>query len=433
MLITFFSISCFVFTALAASLISSRVVAQELLSPISPPLLLTKVDTLSVGDIPTVDFSVSLDLPTAIPVSGISGVNPWSINPQLLARADLLYWRSLSLFRSQNLPLLDSQELEPSLLAESVSSVGDAPNILLASDALVNLSQKPEVMGDSAPVMEVSQTNGVNPEDVMPGVPTNTNTELEPETSNPQDVDELIRAIRNSVADKEGAISPALTVLTPIGFGGYLGSVSIGGAYQSRTRNGNNDDGNASVSISLGNPKDWVGLDLTWNIQGLSDSHGAPNNFGDGTLGLQISRLVSDDLSIGLGVENFARFSGRNVSNFQSYYLVATKIFTLDEDLTQPFSVLYTSIGSGTGRFLSTETVDLYGGNGVNVFGSAAIQVVQGINGIFEWSGKDIDIGLSFVPFRDFPLVITPAVVDITGNAGDGARFVITANIGLFF
>jgi hypothetical protein len=142
---------------------------------------------------------------------------------------------------------------------------------------------------------------------------------------------------------------------------------------------------------------------------------------------------VSDDLSIGLGVENFARFSGRNVSNFQSYYLVATKIFTLDEDLTQPFSVLYTSIGLGTGRFLSTETVDIYGGNGVNVFGSAAIQVVQGINGIFEWSGKDIDIGLSFVPFRDFPLVITPGVVDITGNAGDGARFVITANIGLFF
>ncbi len=95
MLVTPFSKNCFAFAVLAASLMSSRVAAQELSSPISPPLLIAKVDAPSVGDIPTLNFAVSLDLPTAITVSGISGVNPWSINPQLLARADLLYWRSL--------------------------------------------------------------------------------------------------------------------------------------------------------------------------------------------------------------------------------------------------------------------------------------------------------------------------------------------------
>ncbi len=274
MLVTPFSKNCFVFAVLAASLISSRVAAQELSSPISPPLLIAKVDSPSVGDISTLDFAVSLDLPTAIPVSGISSFSPWLRNSQLLARADLLYWRSLSLFRNQHFRLLNSQDSGTNLLAkaESVSPMGDDPNVLTASNPLVAkaIGETEEVISDSVPVTEVSQTSGTNPEDVIPVVPTN--TELEPETSNPKDVDELIRAIRNSVADKEGAISPALTVLTPIGFGGYLGSVSIGGAYQSRTRNGNNDDGNASVSISLGNPKDWVGLDLTWNIQGLSDS-----------------------------------------------------------------------------------------------------------------------------------------------------------------
>jgi hypothetical protein len=308
---------CLPIGVLASFLIPFKSVAQEVSPPISPPLLVAKIDSPMVGAIP------SLDLATIAPVSAISTTNPWLSNNRLLARADLLYWRSLSLFRNQNFRLLNSQDSATNLLAESVSPVGNDLSVLspIASDSLVAqaIAETEEVISDSVPVMEVSQTNGTNPEDAIPGVPTNTNTELESETSNPQDVDELIRAIRNSVADKEGAISPALTVLTPIGFGGYLGSVSIGGAYQSRTRNGNNDDGNASVSISLGNPKDWVGLDLTWNIQGLSDSHGAPNNFGDGTLGLQISRLVSDDLSIGLGVENFARFSGRNVSNFQSY------------------------------------------------------------------------------------------------------------------
>jgi hypothetical protein len=76
MLVTPFSKNCFAFAVLAASLMSSRVAAQELSSPISPPLLITKVDSPSVGDISTLDFAVSLDLPTAIPVSGISSFSP---------------------------------------------------------------------------------------------------------------------------------------------------------------------------------------------------------------------------------------------------------------------------------------------------------------------------------------------------------------------
>ena len=35
-----------------------------------------------------------------------------------------------------------------------------------------------------------------------------------------------------------------------------------------------------------------------------------------------------------------------------------------------------------------------------------------------DWPGQDLDIGLSVVPFRDFPLVLTPAIADITGSAG---------------
>ena len=169
-------------------------------------------------------------------------------------------------------------------------------------------------------------------------------------------------------------------------------------------------------------------------MQGLSNTHGGSNNFGDGTLSLQISRLLTDDWSLGLGTENFARFSGRNGSNTNNYYLVTTKIFMLDEDISKPFSVIYTSLGLGTGRFLPVENFDIYGGNGVNVFGSVAVQLIEGVNGIVEWSGQDLDLGLSFAPFANFPLIITPAVVDITGNGGNGgARFIISGSIGIFF
>ena len=125
MLMTSFSKNCLVFTALATSLISSRVAAQEVSPSISLLPVVAKVDSPIVGAIPALDSLVSLDLSTKSPISGINTTNPWLSNNRFLARADFLYWRSFSLFRNQNFRLLDSQDLEPSLLAESVSPVGD--------------------------------------------------------------------------------------------------------------------------------------------------------------------------------------------------------------------------------------------------------------------------------------------------------------------
>ncbi len=80
------------------------------------------------------------------------------------------------------------------------------------------------------------------------------------------------------------------------------------------------------------------------------------------------------------------------------------------------------------------ENFDQYGGTGVNVFGSTAIQVIEGVNAIVEWSGQDLNAGISIAPFPNFPLIITPAVVELTNNTGNGGgRFVISASLGLFF
>jgi len=37
------------------------------------------------------------------------------------------------------------------------------------------------------------------------------------------------------------------------------------------------------------------------------------------------------------------------------------------------------------------------------------------------------------VPFRDVPLSINPAVVDVTNGAGDGARFTMSVGYALKF
>ncbi len=63
--------------------------------------------------------------------------------------------------------------------------------------------------------------------------------------------------------------------------------------------------------------------------------------------------------------------------------------------------------------------------NSVNVFGSVGLRVAETVSLIADWTGQDLTIGASIAPFRNLPLVITPAVADITDNAGDGARFIL--------
>ena len=67
------------------------------------------------------------------------------------------------------------------------------------------------------------------------------------------------------------------------------------------------------------------------------------------------------------------------------------------------------------------------------MFGSVALRVAQPISLIADWTGQDLTIGTSIAPFRNIPFVITPAVSDITGNAGDGARFILGFGFGYSF
>ena len=68
-----------------------------------------------------------------------------------------------------------------------------------------------------------------------------------------------------------------------------------------------------------------------------------------------------------------------------------------------------------------------------NVFGSVGLRVVEPVSVIADWTGQDLTLGTSIAPFRNFPLVITPAVADVTGNAGDGARFILGVGFGYSF
>ena len=145
------------------------------------------------------------------------------------------------------------------------------------------------------------------------------------QATSPAEIDDLVRQVRTSLTPtpQTRRVAPAISFVTPIGFGGYFGNVGLGVAYQSSTALGNKDDANFGATVSLGDPSKFVGVDLTAVVNSVSNerNRGGGGFLGSNTLSLQLSREISDDFSIGIGAENLLAFnpSERNISTTLSY------------------------------------------------------------------------------------------------------------------
>jgi hypothetical protein len=220
-------------------------------------------------------------------------------------------------------------------------------------------------------------------------------------------------------SDRQARSAPGISILTPSAYGQSWGSASIGLGFQSRTRFTDTADGVLGVGFGLGDAQKAVGLDVGLT---LVDLEPIENIVQSGAVSFKLHRRLPDDFAVAVGVKNLIRF-GRTDSA-TGYYGVITKRFRLQEDVNQPFSQLFVSAGVGSGQFRSELDINRQS-DSVGVFGSVALRVAEPVSAIAEWSGQDLSVGLSLVPFRDLPLVITPAFTDITGTAGDGSRFIL--------
>jgi hypothetical protein len=213
---------CLPIGVLASFLIPFRSVAQDVSPPISP---VAKVSSQMVGDISL------MDLPTAIPVLPISRVSPWLSNLQdsgtnLWAEAeteevisDAVPVMEVSQNPEEAMPGIPTETPVPDaeiLTPPATPPVPPTPEELLdknekSNSSLQSSTESEEGIGDSIPVMEVSQisqTNGANPEEAVPGVPTETSvpdaeipaplaTPLE--QSSTESAEDIIQSIRNAL------------------------------------------------------------------------------------------------------------------------------------------------------------------------------------------------------------------------------------------
>jgi hypothetical protein len=221
------------------------------------------------------------------------------------------------------------------------------------------------------------------------------------------------------------AASPGISIMNPSGYGSSWGRAGVGVGLQERTRFTEDADGVMGLGIGFGNPAKAVGVGLGITVTDLWEQP-----FADGTISLKLHRRLPYDMSVGAGVQGLLRWG--TTDGGRSIYGVMTKRFIFDRDPSQLFNQLHVSVGVGSGQFRSEDNINNDEGS-VGVFGSMALRVNQPVSAIAEWTGQDMTVGLSIAPFRNIPVVISPAVTDITGTAGDGTRFILGIGYGFSF
>lgn len=232
-------------------------------------------------------------------------------------------------------------------------------------------------------------------------------------------------------------LSPAFTISNPNGYGADNFTAFISASYQRRTRFTRTSDGELGLGIGLGNAVKAVGVELAYTF----NTFGSTGEFGSGAFSIKVHRRIAEDMSVAVGWNQFAKVLIGDSPSFtndfpeNSYYAVFTKVFNTQKYIDAPFSRVAVTAGVGSGQFLNfdqiTEAViNDEAPTGLGIFGSIGIRILRPISFIMEWSGQDLGIGLSIVPFKNIPVVITPAIRDISG-AGDGARFIMGTGISI--
>jgi hypothetical protein len=210
-------------------------------------------------------------------------------------------------------------------------------------------------------------------------------------------------------------------------FGANWGDVFFGGGYQARTRYLKKDDATAVAGFGLGNAQKYVGLEVA-----VTPTSTFRDGFAtSGTVSVKLHRILPASVGIAAGIENAAEWGGNDGG--QSLFAVGSKSIGLREDPNGFLGSVVVNAGVGNGRYRSEDKVRAdrtQKNDGVGVFGSFGLRLHPQASFIADWTGQDLALAASLVPFRSLPLVLTPGFADVTRTAGDGARFTLGVGMG---
>ena len=167
--------------------------------------------------------------------------------------------------------------------------------------------------------------------------------------------------------------------------------------------------------------------------------------------GVAIVKAFGPDTSVRTGIDNLIRWDSDNsFYDPLSFYAVISQRIRINDNRSPWFSSAYITAGVGNGDFRPIEQIFIaqtealrhagcatYGytpkkpcsqdtfnraiqaGSNygqINPIGSIGLEVYNGINVITEWTGRNLNLGLSWRPFPGLGLVITPMVQSLIQN-----------------
>ncbi len=221
-------------------------------------------------------------------------------------------------------------------------------------------------------------------------------------------------------------LGPAASVSIPTALGVDAGEMFFGIAYQGRTRYTTEDDAAAVLGVGIGTRRVLALEAALTTYSTLRD--GGPLETGG--VSLKLHRAIGGQTSVAVGWENALLWGGSDGDG--SLYAVASRMLSLRGDPDAPFSTAVATLGVGNGRFRFEED-DAGDRATANVFGGIGVRVTGPLSLVADWTGQDLNAAASVTPIPRVPLVITLGLVDLTGNAGDGVRPIVSLGYGLAF
>lgn len=235
-----------------------------------------------------------------------------------------------------------------------------------------------------------------------------------------QNLDVYLLPEPTMAGNQMGRAQPGVAASSPMGFGPSRGDIFAGFGYQAKAAGTDKQDGAISVGGGFFDPNELVGLEVV-----LTSLSTVRSGFGSRMVGGLKAHKNVNGWGLGLGVEGLF-LNGNDFDTEPSVYLAGTRVLNVRDAAT--FNRATINLGLGNGRFQSASDFAA-GETGIGFFLSSSIQVNEWSSAIVDYTGAQVNLALSFVPFAKLPLVITPSMNDITGEAGDKARLALGAGM----
>ena len=185
-------------------------------------------------------------------------------------------------------------------------------------------------------------------------------------------------------------------------------------------------DGGLSVGFGLGDAAKAVALELDLNITSFKN-FGQTGGF-DAKLGRIVVNKPSFRLGASVGVVNVATWdTGDDGANPDpSVYGVVTAAWPLRPNNMSFKQTMQVSAGAG-GETWGYDNADAGG------FASFGVEVLPNLGVAAGWSGRGVNAGLSFVPFKRTPLTVSLQAGDIFDQTANGPVGVLSISWGSNF